>query len=157
MATLDLTLGDLERTNSRSRIFQGVIFRKGADLDTVLLLNINLWAGGVFRCLSSLCCLLQGGICRRRPRVLVSLAAIVMCSLLFLTLRLPRPDSGTATRATGSRKILKLERNLGLSIYLGAIVLVHCTTLLKTFKESDFQSHIFRNILEKILPDCSPV
>ncbi len=30
-------------------------------------------------------------------------------------------------------------------------------TLLKTFKGSDFQSHIFRNILGKILPDCSPV
>ncbi len=31
------------------------------------------------------------------------------------------------------------------------------TTLLKTFKGSDLQSHIFRNILGKILPDCSPV
>ncbi len=30
-------------------------------------------------------------------------------------------------------------------------------TLLKTFKGSDFQSHIFRNILGKVLPDCSPV
>ena len=29
--------------------------------------------------------------------------------------------------------------------------------LFKTFKGSDFQSHIFRNILGKILPDCSPV
>ncbi len=30
-------------------------------------------------------------------------------------------------------------------------------TLLKIFKRADFQSHIVRNILEKILPNCSPV
>ncbi len=30
-------------------------------------------------------------------------------------------------------------------------------TLLKTFKGSDFESHIFRNMLGKILPDRSPV
>ncbi len=30
-------------------------------------------------------------------------------------------------------------------------------TLLKIFKGSDFQRHIFGNILGKILPDCSPV
>ena len=30
-------------------------------------------------------------------------------------------------------------------------------TLLKIFKGSDFQSHIFGNILGKILPDCSPI
>ncbi len=27
-------------------------------------------------------------------------------------------------------------------------------TLIKIFKGEDFQSHIFRNILGKILPDC---
>ena len=39
----------------------------------------------------------------------------------------------------------------------GATLATYIYTLLKIFKGSYFQSHIFGNILGKILPDCSPV
>ena len=41
MAPSDLTLSDLERSNSRSVRFQSVISRKGAKLGPMLLLIIN--------------------------------------------------------------------------------------------------------------------
>ena len=41
MALSHLTLSDLERARSRLLIFQSLISRKGAELDSILLLNIN--------------------------------------------------------------------------------------------------------------------
>ena len=41
MAHLHLTLSDLERSNSRSPIFQSPISRKGAELGPILVLTIN--------------------------------------------------------------------------------------------------------------------
>ncbi len=41
MAPSDLTLSDLERSNSRSIRFQSVISRKGAKLGPMLILTIN--------------------------------------------------------------------------------------------------------------------
>ncbi len=41
MVPSDLTLSDLERSNSRSIRFQSVISRKGAKLGPMLLLTIN--------------------------------------------------------------------------------------------------------------------
>ena len=41
MALSHLTLSDLERSKSRSLIFQSLISRKGAQLGPMLLLNIN--------------------------------------------------------------------------------------------------------------------
>ena len=41
MAPSDLTLSDLERSNSRSIRFQSVISREGAQLGHMLLLTIN--------------------------------------------------------------------------------------------------------------------
>ena len=40
-APLDLTLSDLERSNSRSLSFRSLISRKGAQVGPMLLLNIN--------------------------------------------------------------------------------------------------------------------
>ncbi len=41
MAPINLTLNDLERSNSRSPKFRRLISRKGAELGPMLLLNIN--------------------------------------------------------------------------------------------------------------------
>ncbi len=41
MVPLDLTLSDLERLNSRSSRFQGLISREGASIGPMLILTIN--------------------------------------------------------------------------------------------------------------------